>query len=719
MSTANSNMDNDPFPVFTPRNSIQQQQQIGRSPIQQQLNSNISSPNGMLIQSSPYSGSGTSRFNSNNQNMMGLIRSPSNTISSNSINLRQQIQQQQQMHNDPVYNRQLIANMVQNLNLNSNTSSSANLAQTPLMNKHHTPSSTPPPLSSSSSSLQSQSILASSSASQLSQTINGNGSHNSNLSGQSSSAHRKLFSSIDNGHHMNNNDMAMMNGQIDTGLHHHSHHHLQQQQQQHVISHRQQSSLQDLGETSRQAPPDLSNIAYLKRSESYFMSDELRSELIRKNLLTLAVPTQELAIQLPAQVKDYHNLVPLDNQQINIDHKSRTFSYQTISYKATHIKTNCVYYLKRILGFRYVNQRCIEVVETWKKINHANICTLRDVFGTKEFNGDHSIVFVYDYYPGLETLQYRLYNNPNINLKGWANPYNLDGTARPFSAGKTINGSRSLGLLPEQSVWDFVIQLTSIIRTIHSMNLACRIISPSRLLVDHKSRLRLSGVGIFDVIDCENSINSVAQYQQEDLIEFGKLVLALACNSLIAIQKEHINTSVEIISRNYSADLRNLILHFMTPSSNLNGRVKSINDSMPTIGARFYTSLDNAYTRGDIIENDLSKEIENGRLFRLISKLNIVLDRQDMNGELQWTETGDRYMLKLFRDYVFHQVTPTGQPWIDLSHIVQCLNKFDTGSNDKICLVSPDSQNIMIVSYAQLKKCFEKVFNEITTLMNT
>ena len=108
-----------------------------------------------------------------------------------------------------------------------------------------------------------------------------------------------------------------------------------------------------------------------------------------------------------------------------------------------------------------------------------------------------------------------------------------------------------------------------------------------------------------------------------------------------------------------------------------------------------------------------------------------------MSGDIQWTETGDRYMLKLFRDYVFHQVTPAGQPWIDLSHIVQCLNKvfkliiylieilfeffvqFDTGSNDKICLVSPDGQNIMIVSYAQLKKCFEKVFNEIISMMNT
>ena len=67
----------------------------------------------------------------------------------------------------------------------------------------------------------------------------------------------------------------------------------------------------------------------------------------------------------------------------------------------------------------------------------------------------------------------------------------------------------------------------------------------------------------------------------------------------------------------------------MTAPANINGRAKSINDAMPIIGARFYNILDNAYTRGDIVENDLSREIENGRLFRLISKFNIVLDRQE------------------------------------------------------------------------------------------
>ena len=43
--------------------------------------------------------------------------------------------------------------------------------------------------------------------------------------------------------------------------------------------------------------------------------------------------------------------------------------------------------------------------------------------------------------------------------------------------------------------------------------------------------------------------------------------------------------------------------------------------------------------------------------------------------DTSWAETGDRYLLKLFRDYLFHQVTEDGRPWLDTAHIVQCLNK--------------------------------------------
>ena len=47
-----------------------------------------------------------------------------------------------------------------------------------------------------------------------------------------------------------------------------------------------------------------------------------------------------------------------------------------------------------------------------------------------------------------------------------------------------------------------------------------------------------------------------------------------------------------------------------------------------------------------------------------------------------WSETGDRYLLKLFRDYLFHQVTENGVPWVDLAHIVACLNKVSSFEND-------------------------------------
>lgn len=55
------------------------------------------------------------------------------------------------------------------------------------------------------------------------------------------------------------------------------------------------------------------------------------------------------------------------------------------------------------------------------------------------------------------------------------------------------------------------------------------------------------------------------------------------------------------------------------------------------------------------------------------SHVRVCIHRHGM--EPAWSESGDRYILKLFRDYLFHQTTDNGQPWIDMGHIVQCLNK--------------------------------------------
>ena len=43
-------------------------------------------------------------------------------------------------------------------------------------------------------------------------------------------------------------------------------------------------------------------------------------------------------------------------------------------------------------------------------------------------------------------------------------------------------------------------------------------------------------------------------------MSLGKVVLALACNSVGGITRELLHTSMDIVAQNYSADLKNLIM---------------------------------------------------------------------------------------------------------------------------------------------------------------
>lgn len=52
--------------------------------------------------------------------------------------------------------------------------------------------------------------------------------------------------------------------------------------------------------------------------------------------------------------------------------------------------------------------------------------------------------------------------------------------------------------------------------------------------------------------------------------------------------------------------------------------------------------------------------------------------------DVAWSETGDRYMLKLFRDHLFHSVTADGRPWLNHAHIIQTLNKLDAGTVERV-----------------------------------
>uniref|UniRef100_A0A8C5SFA0 PAN2-PAN3 deadenylation complex subunit PAN3 n=1 Tax=Laticauda laticaudata TaxID=8630 RepID=A0A8C5SFA0_LATLA len=405
-------------------------------------------------------------------------------------------------------------------------------------------------------------------------------------------------------------------------------------------------------------PPTAPHVAYMQpkaNAPSFFMADELRQELINRHLITMAQIDQA---DMP--------------------------------------------------GFRLVNTKCMVLVDMWKKIQHSNIITLREVFTTKAF-GEHSLVFAYDFHAGGETMMSRHFNDPSAD--GYF-------TKRKWGQHDGPLPRQHAGLLPESLIWAYIVQLSSALRTIHTAGLACRVMDPTKILVTGKTRLRVNCVGVFDVLTFDNSQNNplalMAQYQQADLISLGKVVLALACNSLAGIQRENLQKAMELVTINYSSDLKNLILYLLTDQN----RLRSVNDIMPMIGARFYTQLDAAQMRNDVIEEDLAKEVQNGRLFRLLAKLGTINERPEFQKDPTWSETGDRYLLKLFRDHLFHQVTEAGTPWIDLSHIISCLNKLDAGVPEKISLISRDEKSVLVVAYSDLKRCFENTFQELIAATN-
>eukprot|EP00096_Caligus_rogercresseyi_P006307 TRINITY_DN2264_c0_g1_i3.p1 TRINITY_DN2264_c0_g1~~TRINITY_DN2264_c0_g1_i3.p1 ORF type:complete len:588 (+),score=166.05 TRINITY_DN2264_c0_g1_i3:240-1766(+) len=455
--------------------------------------------------------------------------------------------------------------------------------------------------------------------------------------------------------------------------------------------------------------------------------NELKSSILRRQCIALTRADPDSSPDLPREIDHFMYITSLELNSDPLQNKSTTFGYATSVYKAVNVKNGQVVCLRRIHGFRLINTKCMVSVDQWKRLLHSNVVSLKQVFTTKAF-GDQSMVFVYDFYPGAETLMSKHFDM--AQMTSYLDPY---GEGRPFPPPPTPGGSSqaknpppspstpsSLACmggsphtpLPENVIWTYIIQLTSALRQIHSAGLAYRTLDPTKILILEDNRLLLNCGGIFDILTFDpssgNPTAAIAHYQQEDLISLGKILLALACNSFLAIQRENLQSSMELVTSSYSSDMRSLIMYLLTNPT----RVKSVNDLMPMIGARFYTQLDTVYKRNDQVEAELYKDIESTRLLRVLSKICTIVDRAELNNDYEWAEYGDRYMLKLFRDYVFHQVMENDRPWLDMGHVISCLNKLDAGVPDKICLMSRDEQNVLVVSYQELRRCLEQSFNE-------
>lgn len=339
-----------------------------------------------------------------------------------------------------------------------------------------------------------------------------------------------------------------------------------------------------------------------------------------------------------------------------------------------------------MLGYRLTNEKAIlTVMKEWKKIKNGNVVTVHEAFTTREF-GDSSLIFAYDYHPLSKTLQ----------------EHHLQPTHG--------NRYRTPSAVPENILWGYICQITNALKTIHSTKLAARCLEPSKIILSENNRIRLSACSILDVVQFESNTKSVSELQQEDLVKFGKLILALATGAPPA-HLNNIQVALDSLVTKYSANLKDAVAWLIAPANP--GESKSIENFISGIATHMTTFFDLALQDNDEKQFHLARELENGRVARSMMKLMTIVERGELGGVQGWSETGDRYQLKLFRDYVFHRVEADGKPNLAMGHMLSCLSKLDAGIDEMVVLTSRDNETVFVLSYRELKQMFDRAFNEL------
>ena len=412
--------------------------------------------------------------------------------------------------------------------------------------------------------------------------------------------------------------------------------------------------------SSLSSPPkrNLRSIGVPEPTRKYFLS--LDSESLRQ-----LPPDDNRYKEIPTR---FHSILNLDKYVRN-QGTGGSFGYPSATYRVTDRFDSHLYTLRRFENVK-INQSVIRnAQDNWLCLRHPSVVSLHLITQEKG-----ATFFSHEYHPLAVTLKEKIKERRAANF-------------------------------PEDLMWSILSQLLLGMRFVHKKGLAIRAVDVNHVLLTPGFRLRYGCVGISDVLDFE-SRKSVAEWQVEDIQKLGILLISSAAQ--VNSTSGAIEQGKAVIRENYSSEFYNVIEIL------LSGKV-GISKVLMMISEHVCDKFDENLASFDSLHEHLRQEYENGRLNRLLMKFGFVNERPDNTSSSAWSETGDRYILKLFRDFLFHQNLPDNSPALDCGHVICALNKVDAGCDEEILLSSRNGKDLLVVTYADVNRCLENSFLEISS----
>lgn len=146
----------------------------------------------------------------------------------------------------------------------------------------------------------------------------------------------------------------------------------------------------------------------------------------------------------------------------------------------------------------------------------------------------------------------------------------------------------------------------------------------------------------------------------------------------------------------------------------LRAETVSAHELLLAYGHRALPLLQQQQQLADALEQLLFREAVRNRLMFLLSKICFIADRPGpVCGEERWSALSERYIVGLFRDYLFFQRGSLNEPVLDLAHVFDGLAKCDSGAPESALLMSADGASVLLTPYKDIKRCIEKSFAEL------
>lgn len=430
-----------------------------------------------------------------------------------------------------------------------------------------------------------------------------------------------------------------------------------------------------------------------------FIPNDLRENLHRKNEASLQTLQH---LNLPEHVNSYHSLVPIDT---SYDAVSKIWpGKNSLLFKCYSNNDGNLYVLRKIEPCNEItDEGTFKSIKKWQKLrSNANIVGIKDVFtslafssisGTKVENTT-ALCFVYDYYPNSKTLLER--------------------------------HKKSLRVEPitEDLLWTYLVQLVNALKEIHAKGLSAgSSMEVSKIINTGENRIRLSSCGISDVLDYGKQDSSdVEQLQRRDIKNLGKVLLDLS-SLLLPINLR--SSQEDVLVRNLT-NSTNLSDDFIKVLKVLNEIAVSPDNDAPDFNMKQFISdylIDKTFSTvnslqnsSDYFELQLTSELENSRLFRLLTKINFVVNTTTSIGDnnlnkLSLNDANQIKIIQLFQQNLFQFYDPNGARVINLHKVLVNLNKLDCGVDEKLLLVNENE--CIIVSYKEVKEIIDCQFRQL------